>query len=218
MKHWIVAIIGWLTTIVGGLVMYGWFANVPFLQSIVPNAVTMKFTTALSFLLSGMVVILIHKIVFYKSALAYIMLPFVSLGIMILMGTLLVSVTLGTKTGIEDMFVQESVGAIKTAQPGRPSIGTMVDFILIALIGIFIIAEFKYGKYIIAWSSIIVCLIGAIALFGYALDIPALYYTISGISSAMAIHTAMLFFLIGFALLIVTKKMYDNALIQKSTI
>ena len=38
---------------VGLLVMFAWFLNLPVLKSLLPNAATMKFNTALCFALSG---------------------------------------------------------------------------------------------------------------------------------------------------------------------
>jgi len=44
-----------IVMITGVMVMFGWVADIPILTSILPQWVTMKFSTALSFFISGVV-------------------------------------------------------------------------------------------------------------------------------------------------------------------
>jgi hypothetical protein len=43
----------------------------------------------------------------------------------------------------------------------------------------------------------IVGIIGAVALIGYSVNLPQLYYFVEGVNAAMACHTAILFVLLG---------------------
>ena len=49
--------------------------------------------------------------------------------------------------------------------------------------------------------GLIVGSIGAVAVVGYIINAPLLYYYIEGVNSAMACHTAVLFVLLGMGLL-----------------
>ncbi len=49
--------------------------------------------------------------------------------------------------------------------------------------------------------GLIVAAIGALAIVGYMIDAPILYYYIEGVNSAIACHTAVLFVLIGIGLI-----------------
>jgi uncharacterized membrane protein len=121
------------------------------------------------------------------------------------MATLLSSVLFGIKTGIEELFVHEKEGAIKTVLSGRPSAVTMTDFVLIAIAGIITLFHRKnIGKFLF-WIGLAVSITGAIAILGYLIDQPILYYSIENINTAMAAHTALLFLIIGIGLLLLGK-------------
>ena len=123
----------------------------------------------------------------------------------LLMASLLASTFLGIRTGIEDLFVQEKAGAVRTMTPGRPSVGTMVDFILIALAGILAMLNATKFRAILPVLGWIVGPIGLLALIGYVTNMEVLYYTWKGFSTAMAIHTAILFVCLGAGLIFVGK-------------
>lgn len=183
--------------ITGMLVMLGWFLDITALKSVLPFWVTMKFTTALSFVLSGIVLYCTTREYEENLDKGKIVVIISSLGILFLMTTLLASVFLGIRTGIEDLFVKEGVDAIKTTTPGRPSAGTMVNFILIATIGIITVFDPRSYGTLIPNLGKIIAIIGGIAITGYIIDLPLLYYTLEGWSTAMAAHTAILFTMLG---------------------
>ena len=180
--------------------MLGWIFDIGILKSILPHWVTMKFTTALSFLLSGLVLLAITNVNQHLHVQSGIFLLAMTMGILLLMSSLLASSLLGIHTGIENWFVEDAANAVKTVTPGMPSIGTMGAFIVISLTGLFAIMG--------PLDAMPLLLAGAIegglsvtALLGYLLEIPPLYYHIEGISTAMAIHTAILFAILGLGLL-----------------
>jgi hypothetical protein len=205
-KNILVKILALIVAVVGLLVMVGWFLDISILKSILPTLVTMKFTTALSFFLSGIILYAITWSMEGKKDIASIVLTITTLIILLLMGTLLSSTFMGIRTGIEDLFVEEAIGAVKTTTPGRPSAGTMLNFILMASAGIIVMLSIvKCRVYLkrIGWAVIV---FGSVALIGYTIGMPLLYYTIEGFSTAMAIHTAILFVLLGVGLIVLKKK------------
>lgn len=191
-----------IIVLVGGLiVMFGWFAGIPILTSILPFWVTMKFTTALSFFLCGIVLYYINIHLYKEGKFSEIILPISSLLVLLIMSLLLISVIVGVRTGIEDLFVKEAVDAVKTTTPGRPSAGTMLSFILISISGFLVMGNASNIKKKFLLIGKIVFVLGGLAILGYLLNIPLLYYTLEGWSTAMAFHTAIFFVLLGAGLI-----------------
>ena len=113
------------------------------------------------------------------------------------MGTLFFSAVLKIRTGAEDLFIKEAVGAVKTVTTGRPSVPTMFNFILIASAGILTTLNPGNLRSKLKIIGVIVGLIGAMAVIGYIINAPNLYYYIEGVNSAIALHTAALFMVLG---------------------
>lgn len=186
----------------GLLVVIGWIFDIGVLKNTLPNFIAMKFTTALCFVASGIVLYFAAEKESESSFAAQTILPAVALFILLLMATLFISAVFGVNSSIDSIFVQEQAGAVDTVVPGRPSIPTMINFIVIVLAGISILAEFKKS---LAWPGSIILLIGGAAVLGYIFNQPILYYSIPGINTAMALLTAMLFMLIGIGFILCGK-------------
>ena len=103
--------------------------------------------------------------------------------------------------GVEDLFVKEPAGTVKTVTPGRPSVPTMITFILIASAGIFTMMNPEKLRSGLKIFGLTVGSIGVVAVVGYIIHAPLLYYYREGINSAVACHTAILFVLSGMGLL-----------------
>lgn len=191
-----------LAVIIAGIaVITGWVFDIGILKSISPSWISMKFDTAVAFFLSGITLYFIVRATEGELDKAQVVLSITSLIIMLLMGVLFFSAILRVHTGTEDLFIKETPGTVKTVTPGQPSIPTMFNFILIAAAGIFTI--FNSEKLLIQMRIIglAVGIIGALAVFGYVINAPHLYYFMEGLNSAMACHTAVLFVLLGTGLL-----------------
>ena len=190
-------ILSLMVMIAGILVMIGWIFDIGILKSISPAWVSMKFDTAIAFVLSGITLYFIARAQEGEFDKAQVALSITSLIIILLMGILFFSALLGVHTGAEDLFIKEMPGAVKTVIPGRPSMPTMLNFILIALAGILTMLNPENLQSKLKIIGLIVGTIGAIAVVGYIINAPLLYYFIEGINSAMACHTAVLFVLLG---------------------
>lgn len=189
------------------LVIGGWVYNINILKSLLPGLVTMKFTTALSFLISAVIVFFISERQGGRKDLAAVTIPVATLILFLLMGTLLTSVLFGITSGLETLFIPEREGAIFTAVPGRPSIGTMVNFLLIGAAGLTSLFMFTQKPRVYTFIGRTIVVIASIALVGFLLNMPVLYYTIPKISTGMALHTALFFFALGVALQYVSRTM-----------
>ncbi len=194
-------IIACVSICVSLIVCIGWILDIPTLESFIPNAVTMKFSTAISFIFSGITVYFISKYNEGKTGIAQIAVPVSGFVIFLFMATLLAANILGISSGIEQLFIRENQDAIKTSIPGMPSLLTMVNFILIIITGVLTFSESKLRK-IITPIGYIVSTIGIISIVGYVINQPSLYYYIVGISSGMAIHTSILFTILGIAIIL----------------
>jgi len=187
--------------IAGIMVMIGWIFDIGFLKSVSPVWVSMKFDTALSFVLSGVTLYFIVRAQEGEFDRAQVVLSITTLIIILIMGILFFSAFLGVNTGAESLFVREAAGGVKTVIPGRPSVATMVSFMLVALAGIMTMLNAQDLRPRFKAIGIVVGLIGATAVAGYIINVPLLYYYIAGIDSAMAFHTAISFVLLGIGLL-----------------
>ncbi len=192
--------IGVVVAAAGLAAMLGWYLGVQFLIRVLPSMVTMKFTTALSFLLSGITLYFIAESLAGRATIAQVVLPAATLLIMLMMATLLASAIFGLETGIENLFVEEGTDAVKTTVPGRPSVVTMADFIAMGAAGVASLFR-RAGAKIIFTCGAFIALTGAIALFGYIIGSESLYFSWPGISTGMALETAFLFVLSGAALI-----------------
>ncbi len=191
-----------LVVAIGGIaVMAGWIFDVSVLKNISPNWISMKFATAFCFLLSGISLYFIVRAQEGEGDLAQVGLCITSLIIVLLMGILFFSALLGIHTGAEDLFIRETKVAVKTVVPGRPSLPTMVNFILMALAGLLTMLDVKRGRPKLKIIGLIIGAIGALAIIGYIINMPILYYYIDGVNSAIAVHTSVLFIVLGVGLL-----------------
>jgi len=211
----ITRILASIVIVIGLVVILGWLMDIDSLKSIVPSWVTMKFSTAVSFLMSGIVVMLMNEYRNNNSEFSRIFLFAPLIIIMFFMVTLLVTTILGTTSGVSSLFVKEDLGTVSTVKAGTPSIGTMINFILIIGSGfISLLVNKKITKYAMISGGIIIIL-GISALLGYSISEPTLYFHVPGISGAMAIHTAIAFCLVGIGLVLFAKPIVQEKEITK---
>lgn len=200
----LVRILSIATGLIGLIVMLGWIFGIDALESLVPNTVTMKFTTAVSFIMSGIMLYLINESRSKNSELAKILLPAPIMVVLFYMVTLLVSTFTGISSGIEYPLLMGKAG-VGSLLSGVPSVGTMISFLLIVSASILSLLRYeKQGREILVIGAII-CSISVTALLGYAVNVSSMYYMIPGISSGMAIHTAITFLILGIALVAYSK-------------
>jgi len=191
-----------LVIIMAGIaVMAGWIFNVPLLKSLSPAWVSMKFSTALCFFLSGVSLYYMARAREGEFEKSQVVLFITTLIIMLLMGTLLSSALLKIHTGLEDLFMKDAPGAAKTVVPGRPSLPTMLNFMLMALAAILTLMDIKNLRFGYRITGIAIGSIGTVAIIGYIAGAPNLYYYFEGINSAIAFNTACLFVLLGTGLI-----------------
>jgi hypothetical protein len=190
-----------LLVIAAGLaVMAAWLFDIVLIKSIAPAFVSMKFSTAFAFVVSGITLYFLARAREGEFEKAQVALSITSFVLAILMGLLFFSSVFGIETGIESLFVRDT-GDARSVVPGMPSIPTMFSFLLVALAGILAILNPTGKRQKFRTIGAILGVIGALAAAGYLLGAPLLYYFIPGVNSAMALHTALLFVALGTGLL-----------------
>jgi hypothetical protein len=180
----------------GLAVIAGWLIDIPWLKSISSAWISMKFSTAIAFVLSGISLYFIARAQEDGFEIAQIVLSTTSLIIAILMGLLLFSGLFGIQTGVESLFVIDP-GGIDSVVPGRPSVPTMVNFLLVATAAILTILNPAGLVPKLKAIGVIIGALGSLAVIGYIFNAPILYYYVAGMNSAMAMPTALLFVFLG---------------------
>jgi hypothetical protein len=200
-----------LAALGGLIVVIGWIYSVPELKSFFPGLVTMKITTAICFILSGLLLFFSARFIKGKRELAYILIPATSLTIFLLMGVQLISVVLGVPTGIESLFIQEDINSVLTSVPGRPSVGTMVCFLVCASLGLFTLFDSLKTSKVFNLGGLTIITISLFSLFGYLINNPLFYFHYPKISTGMAFHTVVLFLIIGLGFYLVKYLTHSKA-------
>jgi hypothetical protein len=186
--------------IAGCAVIAGWIFDIPVLKSISPSWVSMKVSTAIAFVGSGVMLYFLVRVQEGDFETAQIALSMTSLIIAILMGLMFFSAIMGMQTGIESVFVKDP-GDARSVVPGRPSVPTMANFMLMVVAAMITILNPGKLQPKLKIIGIIIGTVGALAVAGYIFKAPLLYYYIAGMNSAMAMHTALLFVLLGAGLI-----------------
>ncbi|MFZ2657723.1 MAG: hypothetical protein WAX69_22510 [Victivallales bacterium] len=200
-RRGMVKLISLIVSLCGVMVMIGWIFDIDFLKGLPASWISMKFDTAVAFLLSGISLYFIVRTQEGEFDKAQVVISITSLIIMLLMGILFFSSIFRIQTGAEHLIFNEVPGGVKTVIPGRPSIPTMFSFILVAIAGVLSILHLKNIRTTLVIIGLFVGIIGASAVLGYIINAPYLYYYFEGVNSAMAFLTATLFALLGAGLI-----------------
>lgn len=197
--------------IIGIAVVVGWIVDIPSLKSLHPEFVSMKFNTALAFVLSGGTILLItHKSVSkWKSAISLLS----ASAILVIAFVTFIQYPLGISPGIDEIFIMDSPEAIHTYSPGRMALNTSFCFILVGFALLFSLFKRYSAVQITALFIFLFCLI---QLLGYIFRVPAVYGF--SVFTKMALHTIISFILLGTALLFsFPDKGYLATVIAKTT-
>jgi glucan phosphoethanolaminetransferase (alkaline phosphatase superfamily) len=196
-----IRVLALIITCAGTAVLLGWIFDISILKSISPQWISMKVSTAFCFVLSGISLYFIAEAARGEFDVAQVVLSITSMVLALFMGILLFSFFFRIHTGAEQLFIQELDAAVKTVTPGMPSFPTMLNFILMAVAGVLTILDARHLRKCLKVIGLAVAAIGACAVMGYLTNAPILYYSVAGLNSAMAFHTAVLFVLWGGGLL-----------------
>ncbi len=181
---------------IGIVVIIGWLFNIPLLKSILPAFVSMKFNTALCFLLSGIVLWLLNKnqLSFFLKSIIFFFSFFIFLaGILTLFEYLF-----GTNFSIDELFMKDDPLLIGTSHAGRMSPITTFDFLLVGIVLFLLLFKPKNYKLIQALSLILL----TTALFSFSGYLYHIHEFLTVLyNTKMAFHTSVGFFILSISLL-----------------
>ncbi len=186
---------------VGSLALLGWLLGIPTLTSVLPGLATMKPNTALCFVLVGVSLWLsqlrageLNNPPVLKMRGARIL-----SGVVALVGLLtLAEYVFQLNLGLDDVLFPSAVQVAGTLHPGRMSGATALGFFLLGSSVLFMSNRRPYPAQSFA---LLATLNGLVACMGYLLGARALYDV--AVYSSMALHTAILFAVLGLAVLAV---------------
>lgn len=182
--------------LVASVVVLGWLFHIPRVTEIVPGFASMKCNTALGFLCSGISLWCLcpnpPRPLRRKIGLAFA----AAVALTALMT--LAEYGYGRNFGFDEWLVIDTASHGPQSFPGRMSVATAICFAIFALALVFIDVELglhQPSQYL----ALLGTLFALIALEGYLFDVQALYRFF--IFSSVALHTAILFIILGLGLL-----------------
>lgn len=178
------------------LVVLGWAFNIPSLKSIHPEWVTMKPLTSICFLLNGASYFLLFRPRSNgKTDVTVVVLSFMCFGLTL---SALLAAFLQVPELTSRFFPPDK--DFQTPVLGTPSIATMFLFFTSSFTSMcFLFQDLKEKA--MFWGGFALSLGALSSLLGYLTDSPLLYYYVPGKSTGMAVHTSILFLLMGVKLL-----------------
>lgn len=204
-------IIGIVIILTAIAVLVGWRYHIPVLMSISPSRVPMKVNGAICFLLSGFAVLLLAN----KNLgfIAYTVVAAISMIILLIAGITIIEFVSSVDWGIDQLFIKESSNSLKLLFPGRMSFLTSVDFIFVASAFLSLIR--KTPDWLSQTFAEIIFIIGLFSFCNYLYDANTNFIVIA--YTTMAIHTSLLFILLGVGILFVKADTGIIALLLKNS-
>ncbi|MEI7452278.1 MAG: PAS domain-containing sensor histidine kinase [Candidatus Falkowbacteria bacterium] len=191
-----------LLVVLGVLVIIGWVYNIGVLKSVIPGLMDMKVNAAICIILVGLSLCL-YQWVASKSYWRNNIIRLFSLTILFLSSAAIYEYFSGQNTGLDQLIIKEAANTITTAAPGRMAFTSALGFLL-TCIGLFFLS-FKTTKFdkFIQFLALIVGVDGMICFFAYIYGSSGMMFGLI-FSTAMALHAAIAFIVISFALLFST--------------
>ncbi len=176
------------TTLLGIVVIFGWYTDNATLVQVLPAFVAMQFNTALGFVASGLALL---SLLAGKDRLAA-----VAGGTAATVGSLtLVQYVFGVSLGIDELIMTHGI-TVGVSNPGRMAPNTAVCFTLIGLACAVPIGSRSMQRMVIVRLTLasVAFGLGVVALAGYVVDLETAYGW--GNLSRMAVHTSVGFILV----------------------
>ncbi|MEH2072535.1 MAG: PAS domain S-box protein [Nostoc sp.] len=206
--------------LVGSLVLTGWWLEIEVLKRGFPSSLaTMKFNTALCFVLSGMSLWLFltgertskrgdegkqtgkqRTIKNYRYSHILLLSRICAIVVTTIAALTLCEYLFGWNFGIDRLLFLDFRTSLATSHPGRMGVNTALNFILVSVALQFLNEQNHRSYWCAQILALITTLISFQVLMGYAYKVKVLY-SIAPYTTSMALHTALLFNLLGIGIL-----------------
>lgn len=167
----------------------------------------MSFPTAVMFLLSAFGIYFLYRSTFVRSySMSTIFLSGITLLIFLINIAIITGSLIGVQTGMENLFIRiPDYEQLNKSLAGLPAFPTMISFLLFGIASIFSLTIGLKRLLFIGFFGYPIVIIGFVAVVGYVLNIPLLYYKIVDASTPMAFNTALTFILLGGSLIAISR-------------
>jgi len=179
---------------VGLLVLAGWVFDVALFKSVMPGLVAMKANTAVCFVLLGAALWLLQERRAVRPPRPLLVRLAAGLCFTVAALTFFEYVS-GQNLGLDQLLFTEAAGAVLTSSPGRMAFNTAIVFMLTSSALAALSLETELACLLAQALAVVSEIVGMVSLVGYIYDISPLYFGLN-FSTAMAIHTSVLFILI----------------------
>ncbi len=187
-------ILGMIVGLTGAIVIVGWLIDIPALTTVIPGYVPMKFNTACCFLASGISILYLFSDTIFKKNTGKILAAMVALAGLLT----LLQYGIGFNLGIDELlWIQRTSGPID--HPGRMSPATALN-LLAAGTALFLLYLHRFQQ-IIQLLTFLIAGVAILALLNNNFNID--YRSNLPFFSNMAVHTAINFFFLATAILVV---------------
>ncbi|MBC8046199.1 MAG: hypothetical protein H7Y00_05340, partial [Fimbriimonadaceae bacterium] len=189
----LIRVVAVLCILLGLSVIAGWLLHIQILKNVTPALPSMKFNSAICFLLSGsaFLFILSEKKEYIITA------KILSIITFILSAISFSQDIFSYKAGIDELFVKDADISSFAGASGRMAATTAFSFMIIGLAFYRIRSNNIRQKIFAQYALHFVSAIALLAIIGYLYNVPGLY-TLSFLSS-MALHTSVFLFLLSVA-------------------
>jgi PAS domain S-box-containing protein len=186
-KHKTLAYTALFVFVFGIISLTGWILNIEILKSIIPGYVTMKFNTAICFILCS---VALWFLIGNNSNGNTIIIKALMLVVVLLGGSALFQDVLQLELAIDQFFFKD-YEAIKQGHPapGRMAASTSLSFILIGVSVFCLLAVNNTRKQVGQWLLHFTTFLALTSLIGYLFQLPVLYKPV--FFTSMAVHTAI---------------------------
>ncbi len=178
---------------VAGLAMFGWVGNQSWLTPFQPTSVSMKFNTAVGFVVAGLALYRRHRSQRISVGYRVAAVSLVLLGVLTL-----VEYSLGVNLGIDEGLIRD-LYALPTADAGRMAPNSALCFLILGSILLLDGSQLAHHERLMSGLAVSLALISGLAILGHAFTVDS--FTRFGNVIAMALPTAVLFLLLSFCAL-----------------
>lgn len=170
-------------TLVGGIVLAGWWFNVASLKTVAPGLVSMKANTATCLLAAGAALFLLNErysgVVRKRTGLL------LALAVFVIAGLTLAEYALRLDLGIDELLFDDDTRATATSHPGRMAPVTALCLFLVSMALLLIDRSTRVARRI----AMGVLVLATLGITGYTFGVESMY-RVSAFTS-MAVHTAL---------------------------
>ncbi len=189
---------GSIVILIGILVIVGWLFDITILKSLNPDYISMKANTAICFIFSGILLILLRDS--NLTVKFRYLIKILSITVLLISAINLFEYIFNWNSGIDELLFNEGLGTTATIHPGRMAINTAICFILISSSILILDTRLVWGNLVSQLLALITGLICVLPQLGYAYQESTLFTF--AYQTPMALNTAISFFTLSIGVLI----------------